>query len=89
MQQPFRISPGRLLAWLLRSLTALAVFGTLHAAGVTIAPIPNQVAYPGGPEVVVPLALTVPPGTENYTVTANDLRNRAKGLVATSGHRAD
>ena len=82
MQQPFRISPGRLLAWLLRSLTALAVFGTLHAAGVTIAPIPNQVAYPGGPEVVVPLTFTVPPGTESFPVTASDLRNRAKEFVA-------
>ncbi len=76
---------GLLFPWLFGLLASVLTAIAQTGSGVTIAPIPNQIIYEGGPALVVPLRFSVPAGVSQFHVITSNPDRRMGNLFQVLG----
>ena len=83
MQNRALASSSRQFLWLFGLFAFLLTASAQLDSGVTIAPIPNQILYVGGPPVVVPLPVARPAGVGLTIATSNSRGSQMPRIAAT------
>ncbi len=83
MQTRSHERPSRQFLWLFGLLASFLTAFAQSGGGVTIAPIPNQIIYVGGPALTVPLEVTRPAGVVLTLSASNSRGTQMPRITAT------